>query len=618
MNKFQIIDGCIYELSECVKTRLSKDGLIAILASEDARAVLATDIPEIILDTAYYLSSIKIRVFTSDEKQSLPFFVFVVLDSLTYSEFEVSKLPEGYLIINNLLLLFDDSQIEKLEKLIGKESSVVSYKKLAQLYALEDIAVEFISDESRCIPYDSIKEYESSSTLDLYEYQKIGVKWITSVVKGDVGCILADEMGLGKTPQVISILELNQSNMPSLVIAPNALLENWRREFAKFAPALYIKIHAGKSRSRYWKTFLDYDVIITSYETAVNDFSVFNMINWNIIALDEAQSIKNSTSQRSQIIREFPKRAGIAVSGTPFENHVTDVWSIFDFCFRGLLGEKRVFSSRFKDNADSAKQLEKIISPLILRRKVQSVRKDLPEKVIIEKPLNMYYSEAQGYENVRQSTLNEQGNISLGTLIHLIRYCAMPSLEDESQRRLHPTEMSAKFNELDSILSSIYQRDEKVIVFLDSIEVQAMIKNHVQRKFCAYSEILNGSVPIEERQNIIDRFSKGQGFSVLIINPTVGGAGLNITAANHVIFYSLNWNPSLEDQCIARAARIGQTKTVFVYRLFYADTVEQVMDEVIARKRMISDVLVKGSDGVNVADIKKAIDISPFTGGLYE
>ena len=425
-------------------------------------------------------------------------------------------------------------------------------------------------------------------------------------------------MGLGKTPQIISIIELNQKETPSLVIAPNALLENWKREFNKFAPALKIKIHAGRARCLLWRKFLEYDVIIASYETIVSDFSIINMVNWNIVALDEAQYIKNSTSKRSDIIRDIPKRVGIAISGTPFENRLTDVWSIFDFCFRGLLGNKRQFSMLFKNDYESAIRLEKVISPLILRRKVSSVRKDLPEKVIINKPLNMFWPEAEGYENVRLSTLNEHGNPSLGSLIHLIKYCTMPSLEDVSQKSSLPTEMSAKFSELDAIFSGIYHRDEKVIVFLESIEVQRMIKNLAQSKYCAYSEILNGSVPNEERQLIVDKFSESKGFSVLIINPTVGGTGLNITAANHVIFYSLNWNPSLEDQCIARAARIGQNKTVFIYRMFYVDTVEQVMDEVISRKRAISDVLVKGSDGVDAADIQKAIKISPFIGGTYE
>ena len=386
-------------------------------------------------------------------------------------------------------------------------------------------------------------------------------------------------MGLGKTPQIISVLTSNVSKGVSLVIVPNTLKENWRREIVKFSPSLKVFVYEGKRRFLYYNKLQKYDVVITSYDTARLDFSVFKQIEWNLIILDEAQAIKNEGAIRSRTIRCFKKKSGIAVSGTPFENHVTDVWPIFDFCFPSLLGTYAQYKKEFKDDIESAARIEKIISPLLLRRKVNDVRKDLPEKVIIDKVLEMDDKEASLYEEIRKQYASVNGTPNLGSLQKLRQFCALPSIVVPELENESPIDISAKFSVLLEILNEIYSRKEKVLIFTSWIPAQNTIKNFIENVYGVTCYLENGSVPQEQRQEEVDKFSAESGFSAMILNPTVGGTGLNITAANHVIFYTLDWNPSLEKQCIGRAARSGQTKTVMVYRLFYSNTVEDIMND---------------------------------------
>lgn len=573
------------------------------------------------LSSSFSLSSLKATVFIPvDNDSKRPKLEFVITDA-NYCVHKVDSISilNNYMVVDNTLCIYDEGQALELHNLLcDKTSSPIAFSEVAQLLQSQNQLIEFVYDDTQCVDFSSTIISSENKDYPLYPYQQRGASWLNAVVEEGVGCVLADEMGLGKTPQVIALITNRSAQGTSLVIVPNTLKTNWRREINKFSPLLSVFIYGGKYRFTYYKELLKYNVVITSYDTASTDFSLLKQITWNLIILDEAQAIKNANTKRSTLIRSFPKHSGIAVSGTPFENHVEDVWSIFDFCFHGLLGSLSQYKERYSDTKESADQIEKIISPLLLRRHVADVKKDLPDKVIIDQAIEMSESEAGYYEAIRQSCNRSLASTSLniGVLQKLRQYCALPSIVEESLQKSLPSDISEKFNFLFEILNAIYQKHEKVLIFTRWKDAQQTIKESIENVYGVPCFLLNGDTPQNDRQKMVDDFSAINGFAALILNPEVGGTGLNITAANNIIFYTLEWNPSLEDQCIGRAARIGQSKVVMVYRLYYCDTVEDIINERLKRKRAIREVIIQGTDGEDNVDIMKALNISPFSNGV--
>lgn len=575
---------------------------------------VSSQLDKIDFSDSFFFSSIQAEIYIPIQKNDMmPFCQFVVEDP-SFKRHDVSFLVTDYIVVAGLFLLIDSRQSNDLKGYFKVHASgPIGFKQIALLQKERPSYVRFIDSDEKCSK-SVLQGLEYSKTRSfLYPYQLQGVEWMDTVISEDTGFVLADEMGLGKTVQIITVIDEQRGHGPSLLIAPNSLMENWSRELRRFAPWISFMVDAGKTREHNFRKLRRFDLIITSYDIARSDFAVFESIEWNLIVLDEAQNIKNYTAQKSKEIKRYPKRSGIAVTGTPFENHITDIWSIYDFCFPGLLGTIKEFKSEFKDNYESAENLENIISPLMLRRKVRDVRNDLPDKVITPIALEMDQEEAEGYERLRLETIDENEKLNLGMLAKLRSYCALPMLADFDQRLISPAKSSAKFSYLfESILDEIFSMKEKALIFTGFIGAQDAICENVRARYGAFCKILNGSVPIEDRQKIIDDFSNHIGFAVLIINPVVGSAGLNITAANHVVFYTLDWNPATEDQCIARAARIGQSRTVFVYRLFYSGTVEDEVNDCLEEKRKLQETAVKGTTADIKPDIKKALQRSPF------
>lgn len=560
-------------------------------------------------------SGIKAVIYTPEKNSGRrPRLDLQVIDP-DYNVHHLNCIPSchEYCVVDGVFLILDVEQTDTLAEAINyKDSGVIEYRLLASLLKASKDDIEFVSDNEKCEESLDKVEAATNPAYPLYKYQEIGASWLNEVISEGVGCVLADEMGLGKTPQIISVLTSNAINGVSLVIVPNTLKENWRREIEKFSPSLRVFVYEGKKRFKYYAKLQKYNVVITSYDTACSDFSIFRQIEWNLIVLDEAQAIKNEGTKRSKIIRGFLKKSGIAVSGTPFENHVTDVWPIFEFCFPTLLGTYAEYKQEFKDDLESAARIEKIISPLLLRRKVNEVRKDLPDKVIIDKALEMDGDEADLYEEIREQYASQGGSPNLGLLQKLRQFCALPSIVVSELQDALPSDISAKFNMLVDILNEIYSRKEKALIFTSWIPAQDTIKDFIENVYGVTCYLVNGSIPQDQRQHEVDLFSSEIGFSAMILNPTVGGTGLNITAANHVIFYTLDWNPSLEKQCIGRAARSGQTRTVMVYRLYYSNTVEDIMNDRINKKNLLGETIVKGTEGEEAADILRALNASPF------
>lgn len=470
--------------------------------------------------------------------------------------------------------------------------------------------LSFESSKDACVP--------STLKATLFPYQETGFKWIDKMLDECSGCILGDEMGLGKTMQVITeMLSLkDRVNNPMLVVAPISLLTNWQREIAKFAPSLRTKLHYGSMRISNYREFLVYDVIVTSYTTVVSDICMLNMINWSLVALDEAQNIKNPNSARTKACKQVSRERSIAVSGTPFENHVTDIWSLMDFVQPNLLGSLENYQEAISDDEEGGKKIEPILSPLMIRRMVTDVAKDLPEKVVITQPLQMSEYECLEYEKCldEQKEKFNSDNIGLPMLQTLRIFCTHPFAATEKPNLLDdPSEASVKYQRFCEIVDEIVGKNEKVIVFTSYKRMFEIFKNDVPQRFGIQLWTINGETPVDERQKIVDRFNGLEGSAILILNPKAAGTGLNITGANHVIHYNLEWNPSLEDQSSARAYRRGQEKTVFIYRLYYVDTVEQVVNERIERKRSIASNAIVGNDGQSQdrADIIRALELLP-------
>ena len=451
---------------------------------------------------------------------------------------------------------------------------------------------------------------------DLYPYQLEGWQWLRFLQDQDLGGILADEMGLGKTIQIIALLASlanERGNGPNLIVATGTLLENWRRELARFAPGLKVTIHHGSSRTGFPQKLKLEDVVVTSYDTVVRDIAMLKEINWNILVLDEAQAIRNSETKRSTVVRRLPRRVAFAVTGTPLENALTDLWSISDFVIPGLLGRKSDFEKRFSNDPAGARAVEPLVTPILLRRRVSEVAKDLPPKIDIPQALLLDEATAKEYEEIRERTLRDYGRSGgLVALMKLRMYCSHPALmvdrhfDDLAQS-------SAKYSRLLEILEEIVEREEKVLIFTSFNEMADLLVNDIPRRmpvFCAY---IDGRVPVPERQGIVDAFSKTSKSGVLVLNPRAAGIGLNIASANHVIHYNLEWNPAVEDQASARAYRRGQTRPVTVHRLFYAETVEEVINDRLDHKRDVASRAVVGTSGLeDEADILKALQMSPI------
>ena len=451
-------------------------------------------------------------------------------------------------------------------------------------------------------------------TASLYPYQLRGWQWLRFIISEQAGGLLADEMGLGKTLQIISALRDPGSARPtagSLVVAPGSLLENWVREIEKFCPDLHSVKHHGPDRTGSPAELRPVDIVITSYETAIRDLPMLRMIHWHAVVLDEAQNIRNPDTRRAKTVKQLRRRVSFAVTGTPVENRLRDLWSIMDFVLPGYLGELSAFEARYSDNDADASSLEPLVSPVILRRRVQEVAQDLPPRIDIPEILELDEDEALAYDDVRAAVHRDYGHAAtLVSLIKLRQFCAHPALLDERTRFRD----YSKFIRLKALLGEVFARHEKALVFTAFIPMADRIAKMAQSEFGVFSATIDGRLPIPDRQPLIDQFTVYRGPAVLVLNPRAGGTGLNIAAANHVIQYNPEWNPAIEDQAAARAYRRGQERPVTVRRLIIANTVEEVMDERLQRKRDVADNAIIGVRGErdDYRDIMAALARSPL------
>ena len=357
-------------------------------------------------------------------------------------------------------------------------------------------------------PIDCSLNVPKGINATLYKYQKTGYLWMKYMLNENGGCILGDEMGLGKTLQVITLMQeyKNQNDIPMLVVAPVSLLHNWKNECAKFAPGLKVLIHHGAKRTGRYKELELYDVVVISYNTAVGDTALLSMIPWKLVVLDEAQNIKNPDSERTRYVKKIPRNKCIAVSGTPFENHVMDIWSLVDFIMPGLLGTQREYSEYISDDLYGADKIEPILSPMMIRRMVLDVASDLPEKVVIPQPIEMSDEESCRYEEYRKEASGQSETLGLGALQKLRMFCTHPQLCDE-ELISDPYVCSIKYQRMCEILGEIIERNEKVILFTSYQKMFDILERDIPMRFDIPVMKINGNTPVEDRQDIVDHFN---------------------------------------------------------------------------------------------------------------
>ena len=458
----------------------------------------------------------------------------------------------------------------------------------------------------------------------LFPYQSRGVRWMWNTIRHTGGLILADEMGLGKTLQTIALLLMDppKANAPALIVCPTSLIANWVREFERFASGVTVMVHRGPNRAGIYRELQRTSVVVTTYDTMVNDISIFSSFEWSWVICDEAQAIKNPDSNRRNAIMSIPRRRTIPLTGTPVENSLLDLWSLTDFAIPGLLGSRRDFEAAYPDSLESAQAVGRFTDPVILKRRVADVAGDLPERIDIDLPLELGDQLADHYIMVRAATLEKYPVAgALVATLQLQLVCAHPWLRREEgdvgdgessevvRAARHPL-MTPKMELAGSLLHEAFSNGRKVIVFALFNRIGDLLRVAFPDFPLVYWGAINGSTPQEDRQAIIDDFTNHDGPACLVLNPKAAGAGLNITAATVVIHFTPVWNPALEAQASARAHRRGQTLPVTIYRLFYKDTVEEVMIDRSLWKSELANESVPVSSR-DATDLKRALEITP-------
>lgn len=504
-----------------------------------------------------------------------------------YLDLKDNDLEQAFKLIDilNIYNDFDNMKIANnkaiyLEKLIEEEDlSFVNGSK-------------YVSNVVKKFDKVKSKNYEVPKDLNatLRDYQVSGFEFFKTLSDYQFGGILADEMGLGKTIQTIAFL-LSNKDKKSIVITPTALIYNWKNELEKFAPTLKVGLlHAAKSeREKILDNIDNYDVILTTYTTYKNDIDKYKNINFDYCIIDEAQNIKNPDAIITKAIKNVNAKVKFALTGTPIENNLMELWSIFDFIMPGYLYNKSKFKSIFVNNDKNIIELKNLIKPFILRRTKKEVITELPDKIEqkiiidLEKEHKRAY---KGYVNLitRKIKENNQDNITVFSYLTKLRQlCLSPELMVKNYQ--------GKNSKLDVLINIINDSsDEKILVFSQFTKVLEVIGKRLNEENISYS-YLDGKTSAKDRVKLVEEFNTNNN-KVFLISLKAGGTGLNLTSANIVVHFDPWWNPAVEDQASDRAHRIGQKNVVNVIKLIAKGTAEErVINLQETKKELIEDVI---------------------------
>jgi SNF2 family DNA or RNA helicase len=474
---------------------------------------------------------------------------------------------------------------------------------------------------------------------ELRPYQQRGLGWLAFLGDLGLGACLADDMGLGKTAQLLALLvdERTRSGemparrapttgtttkrrsagpklAPTLVLCPMSLVGNWQRESARFAPKLSVYVHHGPDRldgkafSRHAATV---DLVLSTYGLAARDQQLLATVPWRRMVLDEAQQIKNSAARTTQSVRAIPAERRIAMTGTPVENRLSELWSIMHFLNPGMLGSEKAFRERFavpieRDGDDeAAARLRRITGPFVLRRLKtdRSIIADLPDKLEMREYCNLTREQATLYQAVVDDMLArideaegiDRRGLVLATMMKLKQVCNHPAhfLGDGSS----VAGRSGKVSRLVEVLEEAVAEGDRSLVFTQFTQMGDMLERHLRRRLGCEVLWLHGGVPKKKRDAMVEQFQGTEGAPVFLLSLKAGGTGLNLTAATNVVHFDRWWNPAVEDQATDRAFRIGQHRNVQVRKFVCGGTLEERIDTMIEAKRALADRIVGSGEG---------------------
>ncbi len=479
----------------------------------------------------------------------------------------------------------------------------------------------------------------------LRPYQARGFSWLAFLRQWGFGACLADDMGLGKTVQTLALLLRDWETLPekdrrpTLLVCPMSVVGNWKKEAEKFAPDLPVAVHHGlervRSKSEFKKQMKAQGLVLTSYALLHRDEELLGQIDWAAVVLDEAQNIKNPTTRQSQAARNLRSSAKVALTGTPVENHVGDLWSIMDFLNPGLLGNQAEFKRAFhvpiqvhKDE-QAARKLQTLTSPFLLRRLKtdKSIISDLPLKNEMKVYCNLTKEQATLYEAVVEEAKDKLENaegiqykgVVLSLLARLKQVCNHPAqfLGDNSAI----PDRSGKLSRLTEMLEEVLASGERALVFTQFSEMGEILRKHLQETFGREVLFLHGGTPKARRDEMVARFQAAEpdGPRIFLLTVKAGGVGLTLTAANHVFHYDRWWNPAVENQATDRAFRIGQTKPVQVHKFLCMGTLEEKIDEMLESKAKVAGQVVgSGEDWLTKLSASEIKDVFKLRREAFE
>lgn len=559
-------------------------------------------------------------------------------EKISLEEFEkLVASNEGLIKYNDKYVLVDKDESKKIfEQILKANHSKLSRMELihasmsGQLeeydFDYDEAFANVIQDFNKPLEVEVPKDLKG----ELRPYQQTGLKWLwTNIAKG-FGCCMADDMGLGKTIQVISLIlkmkEENKLKKPVLVVCPTTLMGNWMKELQMFAPNLKASIYHGSER----QLDLKKDIVLTTYAIMRIDVEELKKEGWGMIIVDEAQNIKNPDTAQTVAVKSIKSDIKIAMTGTPVENRLTELWSIFDFINRGYLGALREFQKsyaipieRFKEMSRASK-LKMSISPFVLRRLKtdKHVITDLPEKLVMndycylskpqailyEKTLNEMMEKISGFTGV-----NRRGNI-FKLITALKQICNHPHQFLKAGEM--SKELSGKTEKCVSLVQNIIDNDEKTLIFTQYKEMGDILCQILAEECNINPSFFHGSLNVGQREKLIEDFQNNPETKVMILSLKAGGTGLNLTSATNVIHYDLWWNPAVEDQATDRTYRIGQDKNVMVHRLVTLGTFEEKIDEMLQSKKDLANMAVyEGEKIITELSDQEIYEIFTLSGG---
>lgn len=513
-------------------------------------------------------------------------------------------------------------QLNQFKMAVTQEEKSMKLKNaaLAVLAQLEE--VEWEGDKTwlqRIEEWRGIRDedFKPSAKLnaDLRNYQLDGYRWLRRMSELGVGACLADDMGLGKTVQALAVLLDREKDGPILVVTPASVGYNWKEEIERFTPDLKPVLYSEGRRTKQLKKLKSNQVIIISYALVLKDIEKLSAVAWGTLVLDEAQFIKNALSQTAIAVSKLNRAWTLALTGTPLENHLGELWSIFRMLNPELLGTWESFRKTYVTAIERGRDMKKLenlrrlIRPFILRRTKQNVLDDLPERSDIILKVQLGEAQRLKYEQERGRILTQLDEVEeklrfklLAAITRLRQLACHPGLCEERYKG-----ESAKLKLFSELVEELVSEDHRVLVFSQFTSFLGLISRELNRIHVAHV-MMTGETPVKHRQTIIKKFQKGD-VPVFLVSLRAGGTGLNLTNANYVIHMDPWWNPAVEEQATDRAHRIGQTRAVTVYRLVATNTIEEAILNIHARKKDLVESLLEGQEGVGTLSVGDLVSL---------